>query len=138
MTNSNMGTKKLIQAGLLGGVAGGLLFGAMMGMMGMLPMIASMVGSSLHLVGFAIHMMMSVGIGLGFVLLVGRRLGSFGQTLGLGVGYGAVWWVLGPLLMMPLIMGGQFFDLGPNNLLSLMGHIIYGVVLAFVARAVTK
>ena len=37
--------------GAYGGVAGGLVFGGMMGMMGMLPMIGSMVGQPTAVVG---------------------------------------------------------------------------------------
>lgn len=138
MYDTKIKANKLVQAGFLGGAAGGLVFGALMAMMGMLPVIASMIGSRSHLAGFAIHMMTSVGIGLGFARIFGRRLGGLGQSLALGMGYGAIWWVLGPLVMMPLIMGGQFFDLGQDNLLSLMGHLIFGAVLAFVVRTRTK
>ena len=46
-----MSTREL-KLGAYGGLAGGLLFGAMMGMMGMLPMIGSMVGQPTAGVGF--------------------------------------------------------------------------------------
>ena len=44
-----------LKLGAYGGLAGGLVFGAMMGMMGMLPMIGQMVGSSSSVVGFVIQ-----------------------------------------------------------------------------------
>ena len=34
-----------VVGGVVGGLAGGLVFGALMGMMGMLPMVAGLVGS---------------------------------------------------------------------------------------------
>ena len=45
--------------------------------------------------------------------------------------YGVIWWILGPLLIMPIMMG-----MGPQlgmalsmpMLMSLVGHVTYGVV----------
>ena len=45
-----------------------------MAMMGMLPVIASMVGSDSAIVGFGVHMMISVLIGLGLTVPFGNRL----------------------------------------------------------------
>ena len=58
-------------AGIIGGVVGGLAFGALMAMMGMLPMVASIVGSKSALVGFLYHMFNSVVIGAVFGLVFG-------------------------------------------------------------------
>ena len=62
-----------IVGGVVGGVAGGLVFGAMMAAMGMLPMVAGVVGSQSALVGFLYHMFNSVIIGALFGLLFGAR-----------------------------------------------------------------
>ncbi len=120
--------------GAFGGVAGGLIFGGMMGMMGMLPMIGQMVGQPSAFVGFAVHMVNSVIIGVGFAVVLGGLASSLGSGLTTGLGYGAVWWVLGPLTLMPLMMG---MGLGVNwnaaaataMLPSLMGHLMYGGIL---------
>ena len=53
-----MNARTLIR-GVYGGLAGGAVFGAMMGMMGMLPMIGQMVGYPNAAVGFALHMVNS-------------------------------------------------------------------------------
>ncbi len=120
------------KAGILGGLAGGLIFGMLMAMMGMLPMIASLVGSKSAAVGFLVHLVISAGIGLGFGLLLGDRVTGTGAGMWQGAVYGMVWWVLGPLVIMPLMMGmgvqfAQAFT--TQNLMSLMGHVIYGAVL---------
>ena len=126
-------------AGVLGGLAGGIVFGMMMAMMGMLPMLASMVGSSSAGVGFAVHLMISVAIGLGLTLLFGNLLRTgYGRGALVGVVYGAIWWVLGPLLMMPLMLGMPLFTLDVTSLLSLMGHLIYGTILGVTAVRVMK
>lgn len=100
-------------------------------------MIAMMVGSDVAAVGFGIHMMISIVIGLGLTVLFGNLLLT-GYLRGLIVGmvYGAVWWVLGPLVIMPMMMGMPLFTVDSTALFSLMGHVIYGGILGVVAVAV--
>ena len=120
--------------GAYGGVAGGLIFGAMMGVMGMLPMIGSMVGQPTAAAGFVVHMGNSAIIGVIFAIALGRFVGGTASGLGAGLAYGGVWWILGPLTLMPLFMGMGF---GVNwnaaaaaaMLPSLVGHLMYGSVL---------
>ena len=121
--------------GVVGGIAGGIVFGAMMGMMGMLPMVASVVGSQSPFVGFLYHMFNSVIIGALFGLVFGGLSHTYGQGAGWGLLYGVIWWVLGPLILMPLMleMGVQFgAALSPMNLMSLVGHLIYGLITGLV------
>ncbi len=54
---------KSIKHGVYGGLAGGVVFGALMAMMGMLPMIGNMVGVPWPWVGFFVHLMISATIG---------------------------------------------------------------------------
>lgn len=107
-----------------------------MAMMGMLPMIASLVGSSSTGVGFGVHLVISVVIALGLVVLLGHAFSSYGRGALIGLIYGALWWVLGPLLIMPLMMGMPVFVLDATALWSLMGHLIYGLILGVVVVAV--
>ncbi|MET3810433.1 hypothetical protein [Arthrobacter sp. UYEF3] len=127
---SGTGLGRRALAGAAGGVAGGIAFGILMAMMGMLPVIAFKVGSSSAGVGFGVHLMISVAIGLGLTVLFGNRfLTSYGRGGLIGVGYGAIWWILGPLMIMPVMMGMPLFAIDPAALVSLMGHLIYGVIL---------
>jgi uncharacterized membrane protein YagU involved in acid resistance len=126
-------------AGLIGGVAGGIMFGILMAMMSMLPMIASMVGSTSPVIGFIIHIGMSIMIGLGLTVLFGNLLlTSYPRGLVVGMGYGAVWWVLGPLIVMPMMFGMPLFTIDTTALFSLMGHLIYGAILGIVAVRILK
>ena len=128
-----MSTREL-KWGAYGGVAGGVIFGAMMGMMGMLPMIGSMVGQPTAAVGFAVHMVNSAIIGAGFAIVLGPVVSGARSGLGAGLAYGGVWWILGPLTLMPLFMGMGF---GVNwnataaaaMLPSLVGHLMFGSIL---------
>lgn len=131
---SGTGIGRRVLAGAAGGVAGGIVFGILLAVMGMLPVIASMVGSGSAVVGFGVHLMISVMIGLGLTLLFGNRLlTSYRRGALVGLGYGAIWWVLGPLMIMPVMMGMPLFAPDLTALMSLMGHLIYGVTLGLVA-----
>jgi hypothetical protein len=123
-------TGRLI-AGAVAGLVGGVLFGIMMAMMGMLPMIASLIGSDNPVVGFILHMVFSAIIGVGFGLVFGARVATYSEGAVWGASYGAIWWVLGPLLIMPTMMGmGPQFAMAFTMpmLMSLIGHLVYGVV----------
>jgi hypothetical protein len=134
-----------IVGGVIGGVAGGLVFGAWMAMMGMLPMVASVVGSQSALVGFLYHMFNSVVIGAIFSLLFGAQSRTYSLGAALGLLYGAIWWVLGPMILMPLMLGmgaqgvaSQFgAALTPPMLMSLVGHLLYGLITGLVYVAYT-
>lgn len=130
-TDSTLMTRLI--RGVLGGLAGGLVFGVMMQMMGAIPMIAMLVGSESVAVGWLVHLGISAALGFGFALVVGSRLRSLPLSAGLGVGYGVVWWVLGALIAMPLALGMPAFTLDTMAWFSLMGHMVYGAVLALVA-----
>ncbi len=126
-----------IQHGAYAGVAGGVVFGAMMGMMGMLPMIGQMVGVPTAAVGFIVHLVISTVIGASFAALFRSAVTGTASSLGYGAAYGTAWWFLGPLTLMPLMMG---MGLGVNwNLTaarqmapSLLGHLIFGLILGVV------
>lgn len=135
---SSLHLSRRVTAGAVGGIAGGLVFGMLMAMMGMLPMVASMAGSDSALAGFGIHMMISVLIGLGLVVPFAALLRSYGKGALVGLGYGAIWWVLGPLLIMPAVLGMPLFMVDAMAGASLLGHLLYGVTLALVAVRVLK
>jgi hypothetical protein len=118
-----------VPAGIVGGLAGGLVFGIMMQMMGMIPMIAMLVGSESVVVGWIVHLGIAAFIGVTFALLVGGRANKPGIAAVLGLGYGAVWWVLGPLLIMPARLGMPTFMFNDMTTQSLIGHLVYGAIL---------
>ncbi len=123
-----------VKHGIYGGLGGGLVFGVLMGMMGMLPMIGNMVGIPSATVGFFVHLVISAIIGGSFALLLDCTGRGARAGVGAGLAYGFTWWVLGPLTLMPLFMG---MGLGVNwnvsaigqALPSLMGHLVFGAIL---------
>jgi hypothetical protein len=60
---------------------------------------------------------------------------DFGSGVAWGVLYGVIWWFIGPLTLMPLLLGGSFTwtTAAAGTLLpSLVGHMLYGAASAFV------
>jgi uncharacterized membrane protein YagU involved in acid resistance len=132
------GTSVRIANGAVAGVAGGVVFGVLMAMMGTLPMVGMLIGVDNAVVGFGVHLVNSAVIGVIFGVLVWPLAGKIGPLLGAGVVCGVVWWVLGALLIMPLwlsvtadpMMRDMVFHVGKDQWLSLMGHVIFGLVTA--------
>jgi hypothetical protein len=132
-------TKSAI-SGALAGLVGGVVFGMMMGMMGMLPMVAGLVRSDNAIVGFIVHMMISAFIGAVYGVAAARLPAGWVPALVGGMVNGVVWWVLGALILMPLALGmtNMVFAIGQTQWLSLMGHLIYGIVTALVLVPLSK
>jgi len=53
-------------------------------------------------------------------------------SMGAGIVYGVIWWVLGALIMMPLMLGmsDMILQIGDAQWMSLVGHVIFGIVTA--------
>lgn len=129
-THSTPAAASRVLHGALAGIGGGLAFGILMAMMGMLPMVAMLVGSDSAAVGAVVHLAISTLLGAGFGLVVPfTRLWAL---LGAGVAYGVIWLILGGLLLMPLGLGMPVFQMGASAMQSLIGHLIYGIVTALI------
>ncbi len=126
--------------GAIAGIAGGMVFGMMMAMMDMLTMIAGLVRSDSAIVGFIVHMMISAFVGAVYGLVIARFPINTKTAIIGGMVNGMVWWVLGALIMMPLGLGmaNMVFVIGQTQWLSLMGHLIYALVTAFVYIPLAK
>lgn len=126
--------------GAVSGIVGGIVFGMMMmmAMPMMMPMIGKIIGMENLMGGWLYHLFNSAVIGAIFGLGVYalRASLSYGTGALWGAVYGMIWWVLGPLVLMPLMLGmsNMMFNINGDSLLSLMGHAIFGVItgLAFV------
>jgi uncharacterized membrane protein YagU involved in acid resistance len=129
---------RYMTAGVVGGVVGGVIFGFMMQAMGMLGMVASLVGQDSAAVGWVVHLAISALFGVAYAMFLGSRSTSWALALGLGAVYGVVWWVLGALVLMPAFLGMPVLQVGQGQLQSLLGHLIYGLALAAVLHAMVQ
>jgi hypothetical protein len=130
-------------AGAVAGLLAGVVFGIMMqmmkaptpdgGQMPMMAMVAMVVRSESLVVGWIYHLFNSAIIGGLFGWLLGAKAeASSGSGATWGAVWGLVWWVLGALILMPLLLGMPAFaalrmpPMRPVAMGSLAGHLIYG------------
>ena len=106
----------------------------MMGMTGMLPMVGMLVRQENALVGFVVHMVISAFIGAVYGLVAGRFALTWSNAIIGGIVNAVIWWLLGALTLMPLFLGmtQMVFVIGQAQWMSLVGHLIYGVITALV------
>ncbi|MEP7327329.1 MAG: hypothetical protein ABI836_15370 [Gemmatimonadota bacterium] len=141
-------------AGIVAGLIAGVVFGVMMQMMKaptpdgmqvpMMMMVAKVVRSDSMVVGWIFHLFNSAVIGGLFGLLLGEKVHGIGSGLGWGAAYGLLWWVLGGLLLMPILLGMPAFApikmpmMRTVALGSMMGHAIFGLILGGLAAVFRK
>lgn len=127
-----------IPAGIAGGIAGGVVFGMMMAVMDMMGMVAGLVGSTNPAVGWVVHLAISIAFGIGFAVVVGGRAQRTATTIGIGAAYGVAAWIAGALIAMPLLTGMTPFVIGRMQLMSMVGHLLFGIVLSLVHARITS
>src|SRR5262249_60722289 len=96
---------------------------------GLLPKIAGLGTSFGDIRGPAIHLLVSVGIGMTYGLLFRDEASSIGLGVPWGFLFGLIWWYVGPLTLLPLILTGVYdwrASAAAALLPSLIGHLIYG------------
>ena len=131
------GTRGLraLGAGALAGVVGGLIFGVVWGAVDVLPSVARLVGARGTVAGFLVHMVIAQIIGVSYALLFRRQSYDLASGLGWGVSYGFLWWVLGALTLLPVLLGEPprwSAPLFAKAFPGLVGHLAYGAALGAV------
>lgn len=136
---SRIGTS--IVAGLIAGVVFGIMMQMMVvptpdgGQMSMIAMIGQIVGSPTVTAGWLYHLFNSTVVGSVFGVFLGSRVYGLGSGLAWGSVYGFGWWILGGLILMPALLGMPMFApltmpaMRTMAIGSLVGHLIYGLVL---------
>lgn len=123
---------RALVSGGLAGILGGWAFGKWMEQTNFFLHVAAIVNSNSRSVGVALHFTIAIVIGISFGLLFQREIRGAGSSMGWGVAYGLLWWFIGPLTLLPLLVhrvpdwsresGAALFG-------SLVGHIVYGLLL---------
>ncbi|MXV91948.1 MAG: hypothetical protein F4Z94_00525 [Chloroflexi bacterium] len=120
-----------MRKGIIPGIMSGYVFMAFMG-----PGMADMVGGMISgdgLIGFILHIIISAVIGALYTGVFVQYVKMNNPLLDIAVGgliYGGIWGIVGGLIIMPAIAGGELLQISLTDP-SLFGHIIYGHVLAF-------
>ncbi|WP_019216749.1 hypothetical protein [Legionella tunisiensis] len=97
--------------------------------------LGNIIGIPTRLGGFFVHLCISLLAGIAFVLLLGSLINSWLSAVMWGLLFSIGMWILGPMTLQPHLSTGipllaQWSFAGfENNKLSLVGHLIYGVIL---------
>ncbi len=148
---SDEASSKTVMFGVIGGIIGGIVMAMPMLMMSfptnpstsnMLEMISLVMGPPNLLIGVMIHLMFSVIYGFVFGVVIFLLVNQFNQSVPtfwyfivFGAIFGVILWIIGPLVVMPMMMGDKFGQTLDQMMLwaaTLMGHLVYGVVLGAV------
>jgi hypothetical protein len=138
---SRFSWSRAIVVGGLAGIAGGWAFGKWMAQVNFFPLIAGLVNSDSIMVGMTLHFIFAVIIGASFGVLFQRDVRGYGSSIGWGAGYGLLWWFLGPLTILPIWQGHRLdwsYQRGSVLFGSLVGHIIYGLIVGLIYAALDK
>lgn len=136
---------RLLRGGIASIVAG-VVFGAMLQSMGMLPMIGALYGVPTAAAGWIAHIFHSIVFGLVFVVLLGvPAIAGYTRGIGTGIAAGALYgiavWLTAAAVVMPLWMSalGMAAPAIPNlDVMSLLGHAVFGIVLGGVYAALVR
>jgi hypothetical protein len=124
-----------VEWGGLAGLVGGIVSSPILLVTGILPKIAGPGTSFAGARGLFIHLAISALIGASYGLLFRDEASSFGLGVAWGWLFGLIWWYLGPLTLLPMLLSGKI-DWRPEAASSLLpllpGHLIYGATTAFV------
>jgi len=118
-----------LQWGAKAGFAGGLvsspfLFAA--------HMLSNVAGAATHLSsvnGLLVHLLVSTLIGMSYGILFRDEASNLAMAGAWGWVFGLIWWYVGPLTLLPLILTGEIdwrITAASALLPSLLGHLIYG------------
>ena len=124
-----------LQWGALAGLAGGIISSPFLLAAHML---VNIVGLDTHLStfgGLLVHLLVSALIGMSYGILFRDEASNLGMANAWGGMFGLIWWYIGPLTLLPLILTGEIdwrISAVSTLLPSLLGHLIYGACTASV------
>ncbi len=119
--------------GAIAGLIGGLVSMPVMIATGVLPKVAGVDSTLVGFRGVLIHLSVSAAIGMTYGLLFRDETSTPGDAISWGWLFGLIWWYLGPMTLLPLLLTGVCdwsADAASALLPSLLGHLIYGAATA--------
>ncbi|WP_042176605.1 hypothetical protein [Streptomyces sp. NBRC 110035] len=118
-------------AGVVGGIGMGIWMSVSRPIMdtAMITMVAGLLGSTNAVAGWLIHLAIAVSFGLAFGALLGNYAQKMMPAAVLGLGYGAVAWLIGAMWIMPANMGMPVFEWNAVTRSSFGAHLVFGLLL---------
>jgi hypothetical protein len=136
----------LVQAIIIGGLGG--LIGSWVFVQGIeraefLPLVAEMMGSNSMVVGHFLHYVTGTIIGISFGVLFHRDIQGAGSGLIWGLNYGLLWWIIGPLTLLPLLLGGGMrpdwsLSAAQDSFSAWVAHMLYGALVGLINALLNK
>lgn len=132
---------RAIVAGGLAGVLGGAIFDRWMSAGEFFPLLS---GLSMRLSAgghLALQFVIAVLMGVIFGVLFQPDVRGYGSSMGWGIGYAILWWFLLPMTLFPVISRAPLdwsSGAGSANFGSLVGHILYGLILGVTYATLDK
>lgn len=118
-------------AGGMAGLVAGAVAGAATLVQGLPPSVGGFIGLAPSLDGLLVHLAVSVLVGTGFGSLFRYQPVGYAPTVTGGVLYGLLWWIVGPLTLVPVLLGGEpawSIQTASRALPGLVGHLVYGAI----------
>jgi len=132
---------RAIVAGGFAGTLGGLIFGRWVSSGNYYPLLAGFGELSSRNMTISLHFALALLIGMTFGLLFQRDVRGYGSCMGWGLGFGIFWWFFGPLTLLRLASGLPLdwsAEQGAAVFGSLVGHILYGLILGVAYATIDK
>ena len=118
-------------AGAMAGLIAGLVFLWAQESQGMRAAVGGVAGVTSLGAGAALDLATAALIGATFGLTFRYQPQGYAPTISSGVLYGLVWWIIGPLTVVPAVLGrGPTWSVKDANaaLPSLIGHVLFGAL----------
>lgn len=120
-------------AGVVGGLAGGVVLGIALQVMGFMPQFASLIGRSSTGWAWIAQLTVAATAGAVFGILAGRAISrQLISAGGIGLVYGVVLGALFILAVLPLGSGGDVFNLDDRAMRGIGAFAVFGVIVGVV------
>jgi hypothetical protein len=120
-------------AGVVGGLAGGIVLGIALQVMGFMPQFAALIGRSSTGWAWISQLGVTIMAGAVFGILAGRAISrQLVSAGGIGLVYGIVLGALFVLALLPLAGGGQLFTLDDRAMRGIAAFGAFGVIVGVV------
>jgi hypothetical protein len=139
--NNKFAWGRAIVAGGFAGTLGGFIFGRWVSSGDYFPLLAGLGELSSRSMTIFVHFAIALSIGVTFGLLFQRDVRGYGSCMGWGLGFGIFWWFFGPLTLLRLASGMPLdwsAEQGSAVFGSLVGHILYGLILGIAYATIDK
>lgn len=121
-----------VLAGIAGGILGAVIFGVVLQANDSITMLGGLVNWEAIYIGWMVHLAIGAVLGLLYSITLGAAVRGWISGVLSGLIYGVIAWVVGWLLILPTLLEGPTFDVDDQALVSLGGHLVYGLVLGVI------